>query len=514
MNQSPLSCLADVPFEKILNYLSLEERIHLRLVSRRWCHTINNLRPTRLCYARRERGFIFAKNRLISGAFAQNFIYSPNFDVFFDTFGSTILSGLKHLRICELDLSTGMRKVLMSVVNTFDRLEALDLLRFSLEGNAVTFRLVLPMLNSLYLEDLDAVKKIILVTPRLSSIKILDWSSSFSLEIEHPESVRRLTTWELARVRLEQLTNLTHLYLGQYAEMDYPFLTSLQQLEEIHLADKDNVRQAFKQKESAGRYDLKIFYCGLQLTDPGDQALDALSCYYPNDTICYLAKNTLRLASEIAFSESFAWAVAGDIPPGYDVNVFKRFIKSDSLIVNGLVRLERIDRFLHLVNSLNIASLAFDNYQEPDLFDQFTENCTIQKLFLYQTVYGLEFLPRLKHLICLQINFSIEYELVEQILKNLEFLLQFEFNREFVGIYIKVKHPFKRFDIRLTNGNSWIAFDVDDAVRFVVDATQPQALEAYLPDRPSHGPFWRGHFNPESKARLQEELAILDQPQP
>ena len=55
-----------------------------------------------LCCSGRPIGFIKEKRRLVSGAFAWYFIPSTQLKLFFDTFALTILSDLKHFRLCDL----------------------------------------------------------------------------------------------------------------------------------------------------------------------------------------------------------------------------------------------------------------------------------------------------------------------------------------------------------------------------------------------------------------------------
>ena len=81
-----------LPFEQILSYLSLEDRLKSRAVSRSWYHMIDRLKVKSLCFSGHPSGFIWGKSRLVSGAFVQNFISSPRFEPFATTFGQTILS--------------------------------------------------------------------------------------------------------------------------------------------------------------------------------------------------------------------------------------------------------------------------------------------------------------------------------------------------------------------------------------------------------------------------------------
>ena len=111
--------LPELPFEKVLSYLSLEEVIKPRAVSRRWCKMTDSFRVGSLCYSRDQKGFIWGKRRLVSGAFAQNFISSTRFASFFSTFGPSILSNLKRLRLCFVRLNEEDTMAFPEFLNSF-----------------------------------------------------------------------------------------------------------------------------------------------------------------------------------------------------------------------------------------------------------------------------------------------------------------------------------------------------------------------------------------------------------
>ena len=89
------------------------------------------------------------------------------------------------------------------------------------------------MLTSLQVEDVHGIKKLILETPRLRDIKILDCSYDMSVEIVHSESVERLLIDWLDYTEVKKLKNLKTLCFGDDL-IDTKFLSSLQQLKEIH----------------------------------------------------------------------------------------------------------------------------------------------------------------------------------------------------------------------------------------------------------------------------------------
>src|SRR2546421_185276 len=97
--------LPDLPFEKILSYLMLEDRLKSRTVSRSW-RKMFAFKANTLCYSDLPRGFIEGKSRMVGGAFDRNFINSRRFTSFFNTFTKPIFSNLKYLRFYSLRLNS------------------------------------------------------------------------------------------------------------------------------------------------------------------------------------------------------------------------------------------------------------------------------------------------------------------------------------------------------------------------------------------------------------------------
>ena len=71
--------LPELPFEKVLSHLSLEDVLKSRAVCRRWYDKINGFKVNSLCYSDHPIELIRGSGRFVSGAFAKNFISSPRF---------------------------------------------------------------------------------------------------------------------------------------------------------------------------------------------------------------------------------------------------------------------------------------------------------------------------------------------------------------------------------------------------------------------------------------------------
>ena len=121
--------LPKLPFEQILSYLSLKDRLKLSAVSRSCHQKIDSYRVNSLCYSERPAGCILGKSRLVGGAFVQNFISSTRFESFFNAFSRSTLSNLKHLRLCDLSLDLKTKTAFNRILKLFGQLEQLDIIR-------------------------------------------------------------------------------------------------------------------------------------------------------------------------------------------------------------------------------------------------------------------------------------------------------------------------------------------------------------------------------------------------
>ena len=461
--------LPELPFEQVLSYLSLEDRLKARAVSRRWYHKNNSFKVQTLCYSKYPMDTLLIGCWGINGAFAENFISSTRFTTFFDTFGQTIFSSLKHLRLYDIDLR-GNETALTRTLNLFGQLEQLDIMRIELNWQEV-FKLNLPMLTSLQLEEVNGIEKLVLEAPSLRDVKILDCYETDleRLEIVHGESVERLLVdlLECIDPTNQHLMNQS-LYVDQLLSADSTFLSILPQLKEFHTNDCYSVLGLFKlfqQKHQSGRADLKIYLRGLLLNDPYDPAINALRdssrCLRGKSFAC-LAENRSRLADQIPFYRELDYSSIEGVAPGLEVNIVKRCIELSQVSVDD--RVEDIERFLDLLkNCENISKLSFSCDQPWNLFDLLPEHCAVRNLIFNRLPADLDFLFRLKHLILLDIRWPIDSETVRRAFEELPVLSCFSF--EFDQKRVSIHHP-KLFEISF-DSNMLTFSDLNAAIEFI-----------------------------------------------
>ena len=437
--------LPELPFEKILSYLPLEDRIRFREVSRRWCKTIDRFRVRSLCFSERASGFIEGKARLVSGAFAQHFICSPQFESFFCAFAQSILSNLQHLRLCDLNLTKKNQTAFAQIINSFAQLEQLDLIRssyprvsFELE---IDLELNLPMIKAIQLKKLSGIQKLTLNTPRLQKVKLADCDYDLRLDLVHSESVEWLLTGCLQHVEVPKLQSLKYLYIDD-SEIDSSFMSSLKQLKQIHLSDRSDVSNFFEQKQRYGRTDLMIYLWGYLLTSAEDPIID--SVIYSAGYLRYLTENPWRQADEMPLYDSLDYTAIEAIVAGQEMKLLERFTDLDHIRVDEPI--QNIERFLvFLKNFDNLVFLHFWCPQPSDLFDRLPEN-SVQDLYINFALADFAFLFKLQSLICLEVNCPVDAETVRRAFEELEFLAWFRFKHANKSVTIEAGCS-KRFKV-------------------------------------------------------------------
>ena len=444
--------LPELPFEKVLSYLTLQDLFESRAVCRAWRNMIDRFRVKSLCYTQDPIDFYFPKGRLVDGSFAPSLVRSSSFEGFFSTYGQSILSGLKRLRLCALHLHISDIKVFASTLQSFGQLEHLSIIETSFvrdlknrkphyEGYTCprsepempkAFELNMPMLESLHFEELYGLWTVTLVSPRLRSLTVRKCGGNLRLELVHADSIEWLDTqfWS----KMNELKNLKYLFqkyciIPTNHATNEQLLSSLGQLKELHLNDHGDLCDLFNQRQRYGLANLKFYLRGCLVNGPDDPALDAIR-YYPL-RIDYLADNPSRLADHIPFPTYVRYEQIQDVSSEFAIIFLNRCINLVRMTVYKPV--EDIERFLYVIKNSNyIAHLDFadcpEGGQPQELFDRLPEHCAVQGLTIDYKPSNLEFLFKLKHLVSLQIDrYSFSAKTVRKVWEELPFLLEFEF---------------------------------------------------------------------------------------
>ena len=464
--------LPELPFEKVLSYLSLEDRIKSRAVSRRWYYTINSFKVKSLCYSKHPAGFIRENNRWARGSFAENFISCSRFASFFNAFRESILSNLKHLRLCDLILGEEDRAAFAPTVQSFGQLEELDIIRFDYPRGSnpkMNFKLNLPMLRSIQLENVRGIQKLTLDAPKLKNVKIS--TCALKADFVHIELFERLVIDRLHHIPVKSLKNLLYLYIRDSESIDSTLLSSLEKLKEIHFnyLSQRGLPEFFELKERIGRAELKVYLLGLLLSGPDDPAIRSLQISYngfDKRALHCLAENPSRLADEIPFENRLCCSSIERVASDSESNVLKRLTDLSEIYLESSV--QNIELFLdNLKNFDNISDVGVSSVQPQDLFDRLPEHCAVQRLYLYPIVTDLRFLFRLKNLIILHLRCSIEAETIRRLFEELTFLSEFTFKCKDKAFEIETGHS-KPFEILVT-GKKTVVADLNAAIQFIIE---------------------------------------------
>ena len=420
--------LPDLPFKRILSYLSLKDVIKSRAVSRSFYHKINSFKVRCLCMSGRPSGLIYGKNHWVSGAFAENFIISHRFLSFFTTFGQTILSNLKHLRLCDLYPGQEKQAAFARSLQWFSQLEHLDIIRvgFLLEGSKnrdakTEIELSLPMLHSIHLKGVHKNVRLRLDAPRLKRIKIQE-CTELILDLVHAESVERLLSDRLEYTEVKNLKNLKYIYIFYCSSVQPTLLCSLEGLKEVHLISEVKsslISELFQQMQRSRRTELKVYVYGLLLNSPDDLEISSLNFYF-SPRVLHCVENTSKLAGEIPFRKFLNYTEIEQVAPGSESSLMKRYTDLDQIIIGQAV--QNTQRFLELLKSFdNISNLVFHCEQPQELFDRLPEYSAVQRLSLYFPVPDFLWF-RLKNLLYLYLHCPIDAETVQKLFEELPLL--------------------------------------------------------------------------------------------
>lgn len=452
--------LPELPFELILNaHLSLGDRIRSMAVSRRWYRTVNSFRPKSLCYSS-DAFSVEGKRRLISS----EFVSSPKFQLFVQTFTKSILSNLKHLSLYNFRLHRENVSAFERTLNSLDRLEELSFLGVCAIKDIyrVNFGLNLPTLKSIQLIEVCNILKLTLNAPKLEQIKMLD--CSLMLDLIHDESVEKLYTNRDIGIKVWKLKNLKYFYCNGFQSFGST-LSSLQQLKEIHVDTKFTAEKSFKQKPRRDDDPVKIYFCGLPVKDLDDPAINSsFNSLVSKETLAYLADNHQRLAELIPFQTTLWYEAIQRVPPQLTIDLLNRFIDLNELIVSSPVA--DVGRFLDLLKKFgNIRTLRFECEQPLDLFDRLSEHSAVRELEIRHRPAAFSFLHKLKSLTYLHLDWSIDLETVCKLCKSLKCLSDFNFKYINEEVSIQIDHR-KRFQVGLRSETVQVA-DLNAAIRYI-----------------------------------------------
>ena len=406
---------------------------------------IDSFKVDSLCVSVLASEYTLRKNRLFQGTFAK----SSELESFSNPSVRSILSNLKHLRLCELSIDP---TVFAQTINSFGQLEELALFYIKSQNKTkfkteckTEIHLNLPMLKEIWLQYLDGFAKLTLDTPRLRKVTLKHCFSSLP-EFIHAESIEKVITSDMDDgVRgidyetAKTLTNLKFFYCGILRELDPTLLSDLKQLKEIHLGDRNQIQKLFEQIQRYRRTDLKIYLCGRLLSGPKDPA--RFNCFNSETSLGDLAANHSSLADAIPFYDHLDYSSIERVPSALAIDIVNRFTGLYHISVYR--RVQDIECFLSFLKSFdNITVLDFSGNRQQALFDQLPGHFAVQNLTIRNEISNFDFLCKFKNLISLRVYWPIDIASIQKILKELKFLLQFKCR--YLGNDVKIERYHSR----------------------------------------------------------------------
>lgn len=451
--------LPDVPFEKVLTYLPLDDLLRTKAVSKEFYRKIANFKVRCLCVSDYERESVIDKSRLVVGAFAQNFI---DWFKFKSLFARSMLSGLRHLRVCGLNVREIKGDRSIGILNSFENLESLHLVRvFHLPSDS---ELILPKLRVLRLAYTGQFS-MSLDAPRLSEIQVLDGSPQ--LHIVHAKSIETVLISDDLCLPLERFRNLKILHCKTFFRLSDTLLSTLSQLREIHLGVNYSVlEQLYAQKRRYRFSDLKIYYRGLCLANPQDH-LEPTEHGLSKEVLRCIAENYSGLADQLPFIDTVFYQEI-EVVPQVPIDFWPRLTNLREIHLSD--RVENAERFLNfLARFPNIQTLVFyaaDQLQA--LLDQVPLYCSPQFLQIgYDGDLNLDFISKFKDLLGLTLQ-NVTSNLIQEVFKQQRFIQSFWF--VYRGTQCSIQSTRKRNQVILfTNGSERSFTDVDEVIAFLFD---------------------------------------------
>lgn len=327
----------------------------------------------------------------------------------------------------------------------------------------------LPLLQSIQLNEVHGMEKLILKAPMLKKIKL--WTSSLgSLDIVGGQSVEKLITCQLDSIPIRKLKNLKYLHCTGYDGFNSILLFNLKQLKEIHLDSISYIEDFFEQKRDYGPADLKIYLCGCLLDGPDDPVVDFCSDGFSEEFFDHwnrqMTENPSRLANEMPLFTSPTYPVIENAAPGSEINFLKRLTDLEEICVEDEHPVEDVQRFMGMLNCFKLLpKLWFICEQPQDLLDRLPEHGGIQSLAIWKEPSDLAFLFKMKRLVHLNVGWSIDAEFIQKAFEELQVLTKFEFNYKNHEVTIDIDH-LKQTYVRL-NGEWTHVANLNSAIRFI-----------------------------------------------
>ena len=314
--------LSLVPAMKIIDYLSIEDILNLKLVNKRFYQIINgNVRIKDLVLASdydlpcNRRWFYTCDLTNL-----QNLIKSSSsYDVYLNL-NQPILDQLKQLCIYNT-------KIILETLNSLNGLVHLEIIESEIKSITHNNLLSLPMLEILNLSGVDFYNLLIDST-KLQAIQFNNLYANFA----HPESIIYLEVdwYSECEHFLPSCINLQHFYcrdLDSFDLNEFNLVKNLSKLGSIHLHEPREAFDSLVNEKKRFNKNVKIYFHNLEFDELPDGLYDIDSTYkIDDDLIPYYAEHYSKLADHCPFAGRVEY---NDLEKCFDQipeNFMKRFV--------------------------------------------------------------------------------------------------------------------------------------------------------------------------------------------
>ena len=403
-----------VPEMKIIDYLSIEDILNLKLVNKRFYQCINenvsikDLALTSdydLLYSRRW----FYTYDLIN---LQNLIKYVLHDNVYLNLNQPILSQLKQLFIYKTKIS-------LETLNSLDGLVHLEIFKSEIKSITENNVLSLPMLEILNLNWSEYDNNLLIDSKKLQRLKL----HRNAVELVHPESITYLEVeyYNCCKKFLPSCTNLEHFYCCDLDDLnEFNLIKNLPKLKSIHFDQpKETFVSLINEKKRLNK-DLKIYFLNLEFDELPDRLYNSsLGQYIDEDLIPYYAEHYSKLADHCPFVNSVNY---NDLERCFDQipeNFTKRFVNLTEFIaykeVNNPDQLIRVLGECKTITRLELHSSLGQHFFDFHLYNLCPN---IYELDIYgDDVLNYEFILKFKYV---SLFYFYRTESIEIVKKRIE----------------------------------------------------------------------------------------------
>ena len=465
--------LSLIPAMKIIDYLSIEDILNLKLVNKWFYHIINgNVRIKDLVIS--SHHYVPYNTRwfytcdLIS---LQHLIKYDYYSNVYLNLNKPFVSKFKQLYLYYIGIS-------LEILNSLNQLVHLEINHSYIYHTTDNSVLSLPMLEILNFDSPEYNKYLIIDSTKLQRLRLYQRNVS----IVHPESVTYLEFYFYYSYTdlLSSCINLQHLYCYSIDSSDlkeFNLIKNLSKLKSIHLNASRGAFASLAKEKKCFNKDLKIYFRSLEFDEP-DELPDGLRdgpdnrdysetrAFLDENLIPYYVEYYSRLADHCPFVNIVNYNHLERYFNQIPENFMKRFVDLTHFFVkNNVNNLDQLIRVLgecKTIWNLKLHSSLGQHFFDSHLYDLCPNVRTLD--IIGEEVLNCEFILKFKNIRRFTVYKTESIEFATRLDESHEDLrVEFGYfhNRDLFKIIIR-KHRNAKYGIRIRKGKESLALDSFD----------------------------------------------------